>query len=85
MAQRAGRPNPDDEDNEGPSAADIEQFSDVTRKCPKCSAEMYDDVQICWKCGHALEARDRSAPPKWVVAVIGLLILGFVLFSIRGC
>ncbi len=85
MVRRSGTPTTPDEADEGPSAADLERFSDVTRTCPKCGAEMYDDVEICWKCGHSLMAREAGTAPKWVIVAAVVVLASFVVFSIRGC
>jgi uncharacterized protein (DUF983 family) len=74
------RPEPEDELDEGPSADDIARFGDVTVNCPECGTEMFDDVAICWKCGHAVgvNARRDGGPPIWVAAAAVLVILAFV-------
>lgn len=41
-----------DEADEYPSDEDIERFSGVTAPCPGCGTLLYDDVEICWNCGH---------------------------------
>jgi len=64
--------------DEGPSEEDLQAFGDVTRECPACKSEIYDDVAICWKCGHAL-TRKSSGPPKWVIGVVLCILLAFVL------
>ena len=85
MARRFSTPPDDNDTDGGPSAADIEKFSDVTRTCPKCKAEMYDDVEICWQCGHALMSRDTTGAPKWVIVVSVLVLASFLVVSLRGC
>jgi hypothetical protein len=76
--QRQRNPERDD----GPSDADIERFSDVTQKCPKCGTELYDDVEICWSCGHALTRSENPANGVWIAAVVGLIVLAFVLLQV---
>ncbi|QQS07856.1 MAG: hypothetical protein IPK69_07505 [Phycisphaerales bacterium] len=81
MAKRRGQVEIDD----GPTEADLERFGDVTRSCPSCQAEIYDDVAVCWKCGHALMARDRRGGPKgWHVAVIVVLVVAFVILVLAN-
>lgn len=67
-----------DELDEDPQESDLEAFGDVTVTCPKCGSVLHDDVELCWKCGHALG--DGPSPPKaWVLWVAGglvVLILG---------
>lgn len=72
----------DDEIDEGPSEADLERFSGVTRSCPECGAEMYDDVEICWKCGHALSGEAKGLP-VWVIVAAVLAIAAMAFFVIR--
>lgn len=81
MMQR-GRPNsrptrPDPQDD-GPRPEDIEDFGDVTRPCQKCGAMLYDDVELCYKCGHAVGAEVQQRPGIWVIIVIGLIVVGLL-------
>lgn len=59
--------------DEGPSESDLEQFGGVTRPCPKCQTELYDEVEICWKCGHHLGG-EREAPPVWIIVTVVTLL-----------
>jgi len=85
---RASRPGSyDDDDDEGPSAADIERFSRETRDCPECRKEVFDDTAICYHCGHAFERQTAGAPGKaktWVVATVIVLVVIFVLAAVGG-
>jgi hypothetical protein len=67
--------------DEFPSDEDIERFSDVTFKCPECGTELYDDVAICWNCGHAVGARVNPGEgiPRWVIVVAVLVAAGVLL------
>jgi len=82
MARRPINPNNQDELDEGPSQADIEAFSGVTRPCPQCKAELYDDAQLCWKCGHALSSAP-AGKPGWVVAVAFAIVVAIVWLILR--
>ncbi len=64
--------------DEGPSEADMERFGGVTRPCPSCKADLYDDAEVCWKCGHALSG-EASGPPKWVAVVAGVVVAAIVI------
>jgi hypothetical protein len=77
--RNASGPRPTSND-EGPRPEDIENFSDATVVCPKCRTTLYDDVELCWKCGHALNAKpeDESKPPKWVIITVLVLLAVFV-------
>jgi hypothetical protein len=68
------------QDHEGPSEADIARFGDVTQNCPECKSELYDDAEVCWKCGHALMGSGQATPvPKWMFISAGLVLAGFVI------
>ncbi len=69
----------DDFDDEGPSQADIERFSDPTRTCPECKTEVYDDTDVCWNCGHAFRG-ELGKMPAWVIVAAVLVIAAFVVF-----
>lgn len=66
----------DDDLDEGPSAADLEKFGDVTRRCPHCGKDVFDDVDECYHCRRSL--RTTRATPAWVFAVVLLLILALL-------
>ena len=80
MPVRNVRPPREDDDN--PRLEDIEQFNDATRDCPKCGATLHDDVDLCWKCGHALMARDEKGLPTWALITAVVLLLAIVLLVI---
>lgn len=74
------RPEPPDD---GPSPDDVERFSGVTVKCPECGTEVLDEVEICWKCGHAIQERDRfRSVPLWTGVVVILLIAAMLLWMV---
>lgn len=68
------------EDHEVPSDEDMERFSGVTRNCPACKTEVYDEAQLCHNCGHAFgTSTDSGGLPTWaVVTVFGLIVMFFV-------
>jgi uncharacterized protein (DUF983 family) len=71
---------PEDDDPEAPSAADVERFGDVTVKCPECGTELFDDVAVCWKCGRALTTRDTGkGVPVWAIAALVVVVAAFLL------
>src|SRR4051812_6461083 len=68
---------PEDEEGEGPSAADVARFGDVTVKCPECGTELFDDVALCWKCGRAVgpgTPEDSKSPPLWIMITVLVVI-----------
>lgn len=60
-------------DPEGPSAADLDRFGDELVRCPHCGARIYDQAELCPKCGMALGARPARLP-AWAVGVVVLMI-----------
>ena len=76
----------DDEIDEEPSDEDLERFGGATRSCPECGTELYDDAEICWKCGHHLSGKEKG-PRTWVLVVAVVLVLvivgGYVVFVVR--
>lgn len=79
MPQRGSPPDPDEFD-EGPSEEDIRAFSGVTRDCPACKSQLYDDAEVCWKCGHALSGA-ATGKPAWIV-ILAVLVVATLLFVI---
>jgi len=83
--RQPGRPpgeRNDDELDEGPSEADLEQFGGVTRPCPECKTDLYDDAAVCWKCGHALSSEPKGLP-VWVMITAGVVVVGFLFLLFR--
>jgi uncharacterized protein (DUF983 family) len=73
------RPEPEEVD-EGPSEHDLERFAGVTRTCPNCKKEVFDDAELCYHCGEALDdGRNTSGPPRWVLITALLVVLAFLL------
>jgi hypothetical protein len=70
-------------DSEGPSDEDLEAFDGVTRVCPECKAEVYDEATLCHNCGHAFESKDSSGLPTWaivtIVGIVGASAMGILL------
>ncbi len=68
-------------ENEGPSQEDIQRFGDVTRTCPACRKEVFDDAELCYHCGNAIEGASQGSAgvPKWVIVTAGLLLTTFAI------
>lgn len=66
------------ERDEFPSEDDIERFGEVTTTCPACGATLFDDVDVCYKCGEALGAR-RARLPGWAAVAAGLVVIGLLM------
>lgn len=68
----------------GPSADDIERFSGVTRTCPACGKEVFDDAVTCYHCGADMErSREAGLPKVWVVVTVLVLLGALVFFLTR--
>lgn len=66
--------------DDDPTPEDIARFDSVTRTCPGCREEVYDDTAICWQCGRALDAEGDAKTPAWIivaatVALVAILII----------
>lgn len=80
--QHRTRPQPERDD--GPSADDLERFGDVTRICPDCKKDVFDDAAVCYHCGYAFERKDeRKGPGMFTIVVVALLLLTALLWGAR--
>ncbi|MBK9188444.1 MAG: hypothetical protein IPM33_05750 [Phycisphaerales bacterium] len=72
----------DDEIDEGPTPEDVARFDSVTRTCPGCKEEVYDDTAVCWQCGRALDAEGDAKTPMWiyVAATIAMAAIVIIIF-----
>lgn len=75
-----------DEFDEFPSEEDIERFNNVTRTCPECGKEVFDDAALCYHCGHAFDRTTEGSTRSkmWVVVVVVLIIAAFAVMGLRG-
>ncbi|MFN0010396.1 MAG: hypothetical protein ACKVS8_02000 [Phycisphaerales bacterium] len=81
------RPRPRQQDaefDEGPSADDIERFGDVTRTCPECHKEVFDDAEVCYHCGHAFSRAPSKGLPRWAIVTAGVVLAAFLLMLLSG-
>lgn len=85
-ARRVRREDDDEAFDEGPQAADIERFSGVTRRCPACKKDVFDDSAVCYHCGHAFERTTEGSTktPLWVVITVLLVVLAMVFGLLTG-
>jgi hypothetical protein len=79
----ARRRAPQEDDANDPRAEDVEQFSGVTRTCPECEAEVYDEAELCWKCGHAFSGEGKPVP-RWVMGVAVVVVAAITWAVLRG-
>jgi hypothetical protein len=72
--------------DELPSDEDVERFGDVTRTCPECGKEVFDDAAVCYHCGYAFEktTAGSSPSPKWIVITVIVIIVAFGIAAILG-
>jgi predicted nucleic acid-binding Zn ribbon protein len=67
------------DDSDGPDDSDTDQnvsddFAD-TAPCPSCSAPVYEDAEICPKCGQYISHEDSALrKPLWIIVTAGLCI-----------
>jgi uncharacterized paraquat-inducible protein A len=64
-----------DEIDEHPRDEDVEALGDETTACPSCGAEVYDDADVCPRCGDALTAAPRVSRLAWVAAGLAALLV----------
>lgn len=64
-------------DPEGPSPADLERFGDEFRTCPECGSDVYDQAEMCPKCGRAFE--HHTSTPVWLIPLVVFVLVVFVL------
>lgn len=69
----------EDPTDDGPTAADIERFSSVTRRCPSCAKDVFDDAEVCYHCGEPMLSVKSTGPPMWVVITAIVVLAAFVL------
>lgn len=68
------------DDNEIPSQEDMDRFGGVTRVCPECRTEVYDEASLCHNCGHVFSREGSGGLPTWAVVTMA----GAVLMAIAG-
>ncbi|MFG0327272.1 MAG: hypothetical protein ACF8SC_08430 [Phycisphaerales bacterium JB037] len=65
-------------DPEGPSAEDLSRFGDEFVTCPECGASVYDQAEMCHRCGHAM-SREPGGVPRWALVVSVIVLIALVL------
>jgi len=65
--------------DEGPSPEDLARFSGVTQTCPECGAELHDDIELCWQCGHPLGSERSKGPKLWVLLAVAAVVAGLLI------
>jgi hypothetical protein len=68
-------------DPEGPSAQDLDSFGSELDECPNCGASIYDQSEICPKCGWYLGEAPKSLS-LWVVLGVCVLIVILLWFMV---
>lgn len=62
-------------DPEGPSAQDLDRFGSEMDICPNCGTPIYDQAEMCPKCGWYLGEAPKSMPVWIVLVACGLIVL----------
>lgn len=86
MSRTPSRAQRNDHD-EGPLPQDIERFNGVTRACPECGKEVFDDVTRCYHCGADMDAPRggrKSRTPVWVAVTAAVVIAAFLVLFVMG-
>lgn len=75
--------------DEGPSADDLDRFSDELAFCPDCGSRIWDQAEICPVCGSLVGGRTTGRPPvdgwlrrRWLVLVAIIALIAFVLWAV---
>ena len=75
--------------DEDPSPEDIERFGDDrdTGYCPSCGAEIWDEAELCPKCGQFITAPSHRRPHErrrrttLIVIVVVVMLLAWIVFG----
>ena len=80
------------DDNEGPSAEDLQQFNQEEGDdvyCPECGAVISDLADICPKCHSWIPEGAQRTPPaaravtrRWYAFVVVLILVLFIYFFV---
>ena len=66
-------------DPDGPSASDLDRFGNEVDPCPHCGAMIYDQAELCPKCGWYLLDNPKSVS-LWAVGIVCGLIILMIIF-----
>jgi len=61
-----------------PQPQDVARFSGVTRACPACGQELFDQARACWKCGQQFESPRSASVGAWALVAVALLVAAIV-------
>ena len=70
--------------DEGPTPDDLERFGGVTRPCPKCGKDVYDDAMMCAHCGASMEEDRLNRGGKGIMFVLVVLSLVLLMLFLSG-
>jgi predicted nucleic acid-binding Zn ribbon protein len=67
------------DDPEEPDDFDIDHDGDedsaTTEPCPSCGGSVYEDAEICPKCGQYISQQDStSRKPLWIIVTTGVCV-----------
>lgn len=66
------------ERDEAPDDADVLRFNDDSTRCRKCKTLLYDDLDMCPRCGEEVATGKSRTMPWWVILALGLVIAAFL-------
>ena len=66
-------------DPEGPSAADLDRYGDELVSCIHCGAKIYDQAELCPRCG-AIQEEVEGSLGWWVYFLVGLMVVLMLMF-----
>jgi len=72
----------DDDIDDNPTPEDVARFDSVTRICPGCKEEVYDDAELCWQCGRALDAEGDAKTPMWIIVAAAIALGAIVILVV---
>lgn len=64
--------------DEEPDDADVIRFNDDSTRCRRCKTLLYDDLDICPRCGEEVATGKSCTMPWWVIVALGLVIAAFL-------
>jgi len=72
--------------DEGPSEDDLKRFGGDSGYCQNCGEEIWDDVEVCPKCGQHVAGQVSSREPieqgcrkQWIIMIVIAVLIGLLL------
>lgn len=64
--------------DEEPSDADVIRFDGDATRCRRCKTLLYDDLDMCPRCGEDVATGKSRTMPWWMILALGLVIVAFL-------